>query len=119
MIQDDEQLAYLLTFMLDRDNFSVEIAKDGQRARQLIDSMTPPVAIITELTLPYANGYELIQHIRAKKEWAKLPIIVLTAKSGERDILRAFDLGANDYVIKPFHPAELIARLRHHLHKHS
>lgn len=117
MIQDDEQLNYLLTFMLDRENFSVVVAPDGKQAEEVIETIEPPTAVITELMLPYRTGYEIIQQIRSRTEWNAVPIIVLTAKSGERDILRAFELGADDYIIKPFHPAELIARLRHHLHK--
>lgn len=117
MIHDDEQLAYLLTFMLEREGFAVEHARDGQQAGDRIDHAPPPAAVLTDLMLAYKTGYELIAQMRLKRDWDATPIIVLTAKSDERDILRAFDLGVDDYVIKPFHPAELIARLRHHLKK--
>lgn len=117
IIQEDEQLTYLLTFMLDREGFVVEHVKDGEQADHRIGNSPPPAAVLTDLMLPYKTGYELLQHMRAREAWRTVPVIVLTAKSGERDILRAFDLGADDYVIKPFHPAELIARLRHHLRK--
>lgn len=119
LIQDDEQLTYLLTFLLEREGFKVTVARDGQQAQQRVDTAPAPSAVITDLMLPYKTGYELIQHMRATPGWTAVPILVLTSKSGERDILRAFELGADDYVIKPFHPAELIARLRHHLRKAS
>ena len=65
--------------------------------------------------LPYHNGFELVAHIRSKDLWREVPIVMLTADSAERDIVRALDAGANDYVVKPFNPKELMARLRRFL----
>ncbi|MNL83724.1 Phosphate regulon transcriptional regulatory protein PhoB [compost metagenome] len=65
--------------------------------------------------LPYADGFQLVSQIRAKPNWESVPIVMLTAKSQEKDIVRALDAGANDYVLKPFQPQELMARLRRFL----
>jgi DNA-binding response OmpR family regulator len=65
--------------------------------------------------LPYIDGFELVKTIRAKADWNKVPIIMLTAKTMEQDIVRALDAGANDFILKPFQPNELLARLRRFL----
>ena len=62
--------------------------------------------------LPYLDGFALIKLIRNKPEWSDVPIIMLTSKSQERNIVRALEAGANDYVVKPFRPEELVARVR-------
>jgi two-component system, OmpR family, alkaline phosphatase synthesis response regulator PhoP len=65
-----------------------------------------------DVMLPYIDGFQLIAHIRAKPEWRDSPILMLTAKSQEGEIVRALDAGANDYLVKPFQPNELKARIR-------
>ena len=68
-----------------------------------------------DVMLPYHSGFELVAHIRSKDLWREVPIVMLTADSAERDIVRALNAGANDYVDKPFNPKELTARLRRFL----
>ena len=68
-----------------------------------------------DVMLPYHSGFELVAHIRSKDLWREVPIVMLTADSAERDIVRALNAGANDYVVKPFNPKELTARLRRFL----
>jgi DNA-binding response OmpR family regulator len=65
--------------------------------------------------LPYVDGFEIVGLIRAQDAWRNTPVIMLTAKNTERDTVRALDAGANDFVIKPFQPQELLARLRRYL----
>ena len=67
--------------------------------------------------LPYVDGFQLVAMIRAKPDWQNVPIIMLTARSQEGDIVRALDAGANDYVVKPFKPEELKARMKRLLRK--
>ena len=67
-----------------------------------------------ELVLPYKDGYELIREIRESESWHDVPIVVLTARRLESDIVRGLDTGANDYVTKPYSPRELVARIRRH-----
>ena len=74
--------------------------------------MPPPALVLLDIMLPYLNGLQLLAQIRQKAEWQNVPIIMLTADSNERDIEQALAAGANDYMVKPFNPRELIARLR-------
>ena len=115
VIEDNPEIAYLLKFMLTREGFSVVHAADGQRARELIDEIEPPALVVSDIMLPFIDGYQLIAQMRGKPEWRDVPIIMLTSKSQERDITRALEAGANDYVVKPFRPKELVARLRRFL----
>ena len=87
-------------------------AADGQQAQTMIDQMPPPTLVLLDIMLPYLNGLQLLAHIRQKAEWKHVPIIMLTADSNERDIEQALAAGANDYMVKPFNPRELTARLQ-------
>ncbi len=111
-VEDDDNIAYLLQFLLEREGYSVRMARNGNEARQLIDELPPPQLVILDIMVPYFDGFELLQLIREKSDWASTPVIMLTAKSQERDIVRALDSGASDYIVKPFLPEELKARVR-------
>ncbi len=113
IIEDDEHISGLLKFLLERHGFETRMAADGRAADQLIAATSePPGLILLDVMLPYHDGFELMRTIRQKSGWEQVPVIMLTAKSMERDIVRAFDAGANDYIVKPFQPTELLARLR-------
>ena len=90
-------------------------AADGQQAHTMIDQMPPPALVLLDIMLPYLNGLQLLAHIRQKAEWQHVPIIMLTADSNERDIQQALAAGASDYMVKPFNPRELTARLQRFL----
>ncbi|MBO9539518.1 response regulator transcription factor [bacterium] len=115
IVEDDEDIAHLLGFILQREGFALHAAADGQTAMKLVDEIAPPSLILLDVMLPYADGFQLVSQIRAKPNWETVPIVMLTAKSQEQDIVRALDAGANDYVLKPFQPQELMARLRRFL----
>lgn len=117
--EDDEQIAYLLQFLLEREGYCVLIAGDGREGLRLIDEIRPPQLAIFDIMMPYADGFELLAHLRAKAEWSAIPVIMLTARSQEKDIVRALDAGATDYVVKPFLPEELKARIRRLVPSHS
>jgi DNA-binding response OmpR family regulator len=110
--EDDDQIAYILRFILEREGFQVHAAPDGRTAKQLIDTLPPPALALLDVMLPHADGYELLALIRAKPQWQAVPVIMLTARSAERDIVRGLEGGANDYMVKPFKPEELRARIR-------
>lgn len=112
IVEDDEHIARLLQFMLERSNYEVHIARDGREAEQYITSQGPPQFALFDMMLPYTDGLRLVTLARAQPAWADVPLIMLTAKTQERDIVRALDAGANDYITKPFQPQELMARLR-------
>ena len=112
IVEDDADIAYLLRFMLDREGFEVEVAADGHLAEQRIAQDPQPDMIVLDVMLPYVDGFDLLRLIRRRPGWDKVPVLMLTAKAREGDIVRALDAGADDYVLKPFHPQEVLARLR-------
>ncbi|MEP6887578.1 MAG: response regulator transcription factor [Nitrospirales bacterium] len=115
IVEDDEDMVTLLQFLLEREGYQAILASDGRQAHHLIDTLSPPRLVLLDVMLPYHNGFELVAHIRSKEPWRDVPIVMLTADSAERDIVRALDAGASDYVVKPFNPKELMARLRRFL----
>lgn len=112
IVEDEEQIAYLLRFILSREGFVVEVANDGRAAQALIATMPPPALVMLDVMLPFVDGYLLLSEIRARPDWSEVPVIMLTAKSQEKDIVRALDAGASDYMVKPFKPEELRARVK-------
>ena len=85
---------------------------NGRDAQAAISNIEPVDVVLLDLMLPYISGYQLIEEIRDDARWQNVPIVVLSGKVLEEDIVQALDLGANDYVTKPFRPEELLARLR-------
>jgi DNA-binding response OmpR family regulator len=115
VVEDDVHIAQVLTFMLERQGYRVDYAEDGRAAVQYIVSNPVPDLILLDVMLPYVDGFEVIGLIRAREGWEQVPVLMLTAKSSEQDTVRALDAGANDFIIKPFQPMELLARLRRYL----
>ncbi len=112
IVEDDEHIAYLLEYMLQREGFATICAADGRQAERIIAAEAPPALVVLDYMLPYRSGLELISMIRARTEWKDVPAMMLTAKSQEQDIVACLDAGVNDYVVKPFQPNEILARLR-------
>lgn len=112
VVEDDGQIAYLLRFILEREGFKVELASDGRVAQELLEKLAPPALVMLDVMLPYVDGYQLLSMVRARPEWKQVPVLMLTAKSQEKDIVRALDSGAADYLVKPFKPDELRARIK-------
>jgi DNA-binding response OmpR family regulator len=115
VIEDDEHIAHVLKFMLERQQYQVTVVSDGRAARAAIESGAVPDLVLLDVMLPYIDGFELVRIARAQAGWQDVPIVMLTAKTMEQDIVRALDAGASDYVLKPFQPNELLARLRRYL----
>ncbi len=112
VVEDDEHIAHLLRFMLEREGYEVLHAADGREGVRLIEAGAVPAVALLDVMLPFVDGFELVRRLRAQPGWADVPVVMLTAKTQESDIVRALDAGANDYILKPFQPAELLARLR-------
>lgn len=117
VVEDDDQISHILQFILQREGFEVHQAKDGRSAEQLIATLPPPAIVTLDVMLPHTDGYELLKRIRTTHGWESVPVILLTARSQERDIVRGLEAGANDYMVKPFKPDELRARVRRLLKK--
>lgn len=114
VVEDDELIANLLQHLLEREGLIVRQFSDGRLAQQAIqNSAIVPSLVLLDVMLPYLDGFALVKEIR--QQWQDVPIVMLTAKSQESEIVRALDAGANDYVIKPFQVNELMARLRRFL----
>jgi two-component system, OmpR family, KDP operon response regulator KdpE len=108
VVEDDPQIRKFLTITLTAHDYSVIPAETGKEGIRLATSVKPD-ALLLDLGLPDIDGKAVIENIRS---WSKMPIIILSVRNQEDEKVKAFDLGANDYVTKPFGTAELLARLR-------
>ena len=115
IVEDDEHISQVLRFMLERQGYQVVHMADGRAASQHIAASNPPALVLLDVMLPYVDGFEIVGQIRARDGWRDVPVLMLTAKNTERDTVRALDAGASDFVIKPFQPQELLARVRRYL----
>ena len=116
VIEDDSRVSKLLETILIREGFDVAIASDGELASNiLLSGDEPPDLIILDLSLPYVDGFTFLGRIRNSETWKSSVVIVLSGKTQEEDISKALELGANDYIVKPFQIYELIARVKRSL----
>lgn len=111
IVEDEAPQAELLRYNLERDGFNTLLAGDGEEALLLAEEETPDLVIL-DWMLPLLSGIEVCRQLRRKNSSAKLPIIMLTARGVESDRIRGLDSGADDYLVKPFSPNELLARVR-------
>lgn len=115
LVEDDRIVARLLSHTLSNRGFSVEVASNGRQAIENLDGKKVPKLVLLDIILPFADGFEVLSQIRARKGWEKVPIIMLTSKTQEFNIVRAFEAGANDYLTKPFQLGELMVRINRFL----
>ncbi|HKO27147.1 MAG TPA: response regulator [Solirubrobacteraceae bacterium] len=108
---DEEDLRELVAYRLSRSGYNVIGAEDGQEALELAAERTPDLMVL-DVMMPKLDGYELTRRVRAEAALRSIPVILLTARSQESDIDRGFEVGADDYLKKPFNPDELVARVR-------
>ena len=113
IVEDDDQISHILRFILEREGYQVHHAPNGRTALELIATLLPPPAVVLlDVMLPHVDGFEILAKLRATAGWEKLPVIMLTARAQEQDIVRGLEAGANDYMVKPFKPEELRVRIR-------
>ena len=108
IVDDDNHIAELISLYLEKEMFETKIAEDGDEALEYFESFQPDL-ILLDLMLPGKDGYEVCREIRAKRD---TPIIMLSAKGETFDKVLGLELGADDYVIKPFDSKELVARVK-------
>jgi two-component system KDP operon response regulator KdpE len=114
VIDDESQIRKLLEITLSTNNFEVKLAENGLEGIRFAATFQPDL-IMLDLGLPDVDGQKVLQQLR---EWYLNPIMILSVKSEESEIVKALDNGANDYLIKPFRTQELLARVRSHMRNH-
>ncbi len=115
VVDDEKPIADILQFNLKKEGFTVQCAYDGDEALELVEEMQPDMVLL-DIMLPNRDGMEVCREIRKKYD---MPIIMLTAKDSEIDKVLGLELGADDYVTKPFSTRELIARVKANLRRHA
>ncbi len=108
VVEDDKSIRNFFRTILEANNYDVIMADTGAEAYSMITSQCPDVVIL-DLGLPDMDGIKILKSVR---EWSSMPIIVVSARTHERDKVEALDLGADDYITKPFGTSELLARIR-------
>jgi two-component system, OmpR family, response regulator VicR len=115
VVDDERPIADILQFNLKKEGYDVQCAYDGDQAVEMVENMQPDLVLL-DIMLPGRDGMEVCREVRKKYE---MPIIMLTAKDSEIDKVLGLELGADDYVTKPFSTRELIARVKANLRRHQ
>jgi DNA-binding response OmpR family regulator len=113
IIEDDPDIAESVKYNLEAAGFTAIVAPSGEQGLKLaLDAQNPPMLIVLDLMLPGMNGMDLCRRLRRENQTRRTPIIMLTAKTSEADRIAGLDMGADDYIAKPFSVRELLARVR-------
>jgi len=111
VVEDEPDIRKLVHYNLAQERFKVIEAEDGEKALKLVQREKPHL-IVLDLMLPGLSGLELCRSLRERPETSQIPILMLTAKAGEADRIVGLEMGADDYLTKPFSPRELVARVK-------
>lgn len=111
VVEDEKNIVRVVTYNLEREGCQVQVAKDGEEALGKAQRELPDLVIL-DLMLPKIDGLEVCRQLRANPKTAQIPIIMLTAKTQEADRIVGLEMGADDYIPKPFSPRELLARVK-------
>ena len=113
IVEDDSDIAESLVYNLKREGFRTVVAESGEKGLRIaLDEKSSPSLILLDLMLPGMTGLELCRRLRREESTEKIPIIMLTAKAAEADKIAGLDIGADDYIVKPFSTKEVVARVR-------
>jgi DNA-binding response OmpR family regulator len=110
LAEDDPTTRRIVSFKLGRDGYTVEAADNGEQLLQLA-AARPPALFILDLMMPIQDGFSTLLQLKAQPALAGIPVIVLSAKNDEAEVVRCLNAGAADYVVKPFSPEELAGRV--------
>lgn len=110
LVDDEDQLRRVMRDLLERDGYAVTEARDGVEALDQIDRHAPDI-IVLDLNLPGLDGFGVLSHLRSRPSTANVPVVVLTAQGDEENEVRVFEMGADDFLSKPFRARALSARL--------
>ncbi len=111
VIEDDENIRELLEYNLTENGYQLRLAEDGKSGLALVDTFSPDL-ILLDLMIPELDGIEVCKAVKGNRQTAHIPIIMLTAKGSETDKVLGLELGADDYMTKPFSVRELLARIK-------
>ena len=111
VVEDEAALSTLLRYNLEREGYRVQEAHDGEEALLVADEMKPDLVVL-DWMLPQLSGIEVCRRLRSRGHMRNVPIVMLTARGEETDRIRGLDIGADDYIVKPFSMTEFLARLR-------
>lgn len=111
LIDDDPHLAALVKFRLEREGHAVEHIADGAAAIRRLETGPVPDLVVSDVLMPYRNGFEVLIEMRSLAAWSRVPVIMLTSMNSEKNVMQGLGKGADDYLAKPFRPAELVARV--------
>jgi two-component system phosphate regulon response regulator PhoB len=111
VVEDEPDIGSLLEYLLGREGFTVSVARTGEEALCELERERPDLVVL-DLMLPDVSGLEILQRIRRELSSQQTYVLVLSARKDEADRVRGFELGADDYMIKPFSPRELVLRIR-------
>jgi two-component system phosphate regulon response regulator PhoB len=111
VVEDERDLLELLKYNLDREGFEVDTAQSGEDGLKKVRS-SPPDLILLDLMLPAMDGLEVCRGIKSRSDTQDIPVIMLTARGEESDIVQGLEIGADDYITKPFSPRILMARVK-------
>lgn len=118
VVEDEEDIQELITYNLKKEKYKVQEASSGEEAIEYVSVKTPDL-ILLDLMLPGIDGFEVCRRLKMDETFREIPIVILTSKGEESDIVAGLELGANDYIVKPFSPRVLIARIRAVLRRES
>jgi len=118
IVEDEPDIRKLVNYNLAQERFKVLEAEDGEQGLKIVQRDKPDLVIL-DLMLPGLSGMELCKILRERSETERLPVLMLTAKAGEADRIVGLEMGADDYLTKPFSPRELLARIRAVLRRRS
>ena len=112
IIEDEQELAATLSYALQRDGYTTRLAESGREALEAVEREPLPDLIMLDLMLPDMSGTEICRRIRSSEKVRHIPVIMVTAKGEEIDRVVGFEVGADDYVVKPFSVREMLLRVR-------
>jgi DNA-binding response OmpR family regulator len=113
IVEDDADIANLATHWLERAGYTVEHAADGAAALKLLKNDPLPALVLLDVMLPKIDGFELLRLLRANARTRRLPVVMVTSFSRDKDEKRGRELGANDYIVKPLMQLDFLKRVEH------
>jgi DNA-binding response OmpR family regulator len=111
VVEDEPNIVDSLSFLMKQAGFAVQVARDGDTALRVLESQVPDL-ILLDVMLPRRDGFDVCRAIRANPAWRGVKVIMLTAKGRDLDRRKGLELGADDYITKPFSTREIVERVR-------